>query len=251
MFRKALYILPFFAISLPDAEARPRGNQPLMRVLIQDVDLTDDQKIAFFDMKQDNIEERSDKTKKRQGKKAIVNYAMGNLSAEAWHAQIDENASERLEKHLSKMEALHDILETYSADQKEQVIDNLTAWKGKPNRAKKQRKRGQRLKKMTKELNLTDSQSALLKELKDHRQFDKENRKTARKEKRERLMMLIDGTESLRTLKQKMKREHKDRLDARHDQVDIWIELIDSLDDDQRALFATKFNARKGKQKRR
>ena len=251
MFRKALYILPFFTMTISDAEARKKGNGSFIKAFIQDVELTDDQKIAFFDMRQDNMDRREDHPKRRLGKKAIIAYAKGDLSAKEWHAQIDQMAQDHLDMRLSKLEGLIDILETYSDDQKDQVIENLNAQKETPKKVRKQHKRGQRLNRLAKALNLDESQKDILQELKNHQKVEKKNRKDIRAEKKERLSALVEGSESIRSIKKKWKAEHKERIEAKHDHADIWIELIDSLDQEQRELLSKKLNSRKGKPNRR
>ena len=104
---------------------------------------------------------------------------------------------------------------------------------------------------LAKGLNLNDAQQEILDELKNHNKTERENRKDIRTEKKERLLAFLNGSQSLRSIKKKMKAEHRERLEAKHDQIDIWIELIDSLDDEQRDLLSAKLKSRKGKKNRR
>ena len=127
MFHKALLMIPLFSILSQDAEAKRSGNGTLIHAMINNVDLTDEQKIAFFDMRQDAIEDRKQFGKKGKNKREVIAYAKGNISAKEWHEQIDQAAEEKFEKKISKMKFIHDILKTYSQEQKEQFVENLNS----------------------------------------------------------------------------------------------------------------------------
>ena len=143
------------------------------------------------------------------------------------------------------MKFIHDILKTYSQEQKEQFVENLNS--NTPHRIGKKKQRGDRMTRLIKGLELTDAQKDIVMELKRHKTDKKEARQRARAEQKERILAIVEGTERWREIKSQMKLEHKERLEAKHDMIDIWIDLIDSLDDNQRDKLAKRFQSRKGK----
>ena len=256
MLRKVLYILPFITMTMTNAEASQRGDKSLFRALTKNVYLTDDQKIAFFDMKQDRLEERVEQTKKIPiGKKAIHEYTKGSLSAQDWHQGIDERAERRLNQRINRLEDLHSILETYSEDQKEQVRENLEIKQHRKNKNRSYRSskspHGHKMARLAKRLDFSESQKELLSDLKEMKKEERDSRKESRLEKKQLFLSIINGEESLRAIKNNIKIEHRERLEAKHDKVDIWIELIDSLDEKQRRALSKTLASRKGKRHNR
>ena len=251
MFRKALYLLPLLAITTNTAEARQQGDHHLIQSLTQDVELTDKQKVAFFDMRQDNRDKRVLLPKKNRLRKMILQYTKGDISAKEWHSQIDKRGNQYLEHRLSKMEDLHAILETYSEDQIDQVVENLNEKGMKPRKGKAKNRRGHGMKRLIKSLNPTPQQQKLIEELKNHKDANREARIENRNSKKTELIALLNGDVSLKSAQKTLRINHKEALEGKHDQVDIWIELIDSLDDGQRQSLIDSFNARKGKRHRR
>ena len=100
-------------------------------------------------------------------------------------------------------------------------------------------------------LELNSSQRALIEELKAHRKAHKEARRDARRAKSERLMFMLDGEMRLNEVERSVRMAHTERIEALHDRADIWIELIDSLNEEQRQTLAKRMGARKGKPHRR
>ena len=131
------------------------------------------------------------------------------------------------------------------------IVENLDEKASMPKKERAKKRRGKGMRGLTKMLSPNAAQQKLIDELKIQKQANKDARRESHNSKKEHLLAMLHGDVTLKSAKKTIRVEHNEQVEAKHDQIDIWIELIDSLDDDQRQQLSKSFNARKGKPKRR
>ena len=140
MIRKSIVILLSIATLSSLAEAKPHKGKGFFKSLLEDVELTADQKEMLKEMKQEAKENRSDR-KERKGKITwMEDYASGEKSEREVLNEITERFDSKIEMKLEKTENMLDFIDTLSAEQREQAIENIEEAEERPQRKKRRGK---------------------------------------------------------------------------------------------------------------
>ncbi len=229
-----------------DAQARPNGHgHKVMKMMFQDVDLTADQKQALKDLRPSKEERQARKKEFREGKKRIdwmQDFADGRVSRSEVIRNIKDKISAKHEHRTDKFEGMLDVLSTFTQEHREQVLENLEELSDKheAKRAKweqKREKKGKRkLKKMDRMfdgISLTSSQQRRLDAVQEFHKERREDRMEHRGQKREVMESFLSGEKSKREILRSMDEKKERHLSNKIEGAELWMDLLESLNNDQ------------------
>lgn len=226
-----------------DAHARPHGHgHKVMKMMFQDVDLTAEQKEALKDLRPSKEERQARKKEFKEGKKRVdwmQDFADGRVSRSDVIRNIKDKVSSKHEHRTEKLEGMLDVLSTFDRDQREQVLDNLEDMNDKyeAKREKKGKRRGKgKAKKMDRifeGISLSAKQQGRLDAVQDFHKERREDRMDHRGEKREIMEAFLTGEKSKREILRSMDEKKERRLTNKIEGAELWMDLLESLSDDQ------------------
>ena len=227
-----------------DAHARPPGHK-VMKMMFQDVDLTAEQKQSLKDLRPSKEERQARKKEFKEGKKRIdwmQDFADGRVSRSEVIRNIKDKMSAKHEHRTDKLEGMLDVLSTFTQEQREQVLDNLEELSDKheAKRAKWEQKREKKGRRTVKKrdrmfagISLTSSQQRRVDAVQDFHKERREDRMEHRGQKREVMESFLTGEKSKREILRGLE-EKKDRhLANKIKSSELWMELLESMSDDQ------------------
>ena len=179
MIRKSIVILLSIATLSSLAEAKPHKGKGFLKSLLEDVELTAEQKEMLKEMKQEAKENRSDR-KERKGKGKITwmeDYASGEKSEREVLNEITERFDSKIEMKLEKTENILDFIDTLSTEQREQAIENIEESEERPQRKKRNGKGfGKKSDKLFSGIDLSSRQETQLEKLQELLESRRENK---------------------------------------------------------------------------
>lgn len=189
------------------AHAKPHGSQhdnPCMKpgkVLTQDVELSADQRALVEDLKSQRKAHRGDRHEQRREMmlarvETLQGYADGSLSRADVDAQLADTHRDRREAYAEMTDALLALIDSYSADQRAQVMENLDeartcqaeyAGQREEHHAQRAEKMAQRAEKkadmLLKDIDLSAAQSALFEAWQDGQMAQRQERMAAHEDR--------------------------------------------------------------------
>ena len=122
-----------------EANARPHASGPkVMKMLFKDAGLSAEQKQTLKELRPDKEERQEIKKKGPERGEWMEEFASGRKSRAEVVQDLEKKLSIRQDFHQEKLEGMLDFLSTLTAEQKEQVLDNLEEMKEKKRRASQQ-----------------------------------------------------------------------------------------------------------------
>ena len=227
------------------AHARPCGHGPhIVKEIFRDVDLSADQKTALRELRPTK-EERHEMKAQFRGEKETLSFLKdfieGSSSREDILVGIEDKMSLMHDFKQEKLLSMFDVLSTLNADQRTQVLDNLSemqerhaereettglngkkSQKGKANgKAKKER--------LLEGISLDAKQQSYFALIQETREAQYENHSDIRKENHERMVSFVSGTKSKDDIVQEIEADHTARIQEKKDNAGLWMDFVDSL----------------------
>ena len=246
MFRKILIGLTVSSLSLYGSLAMAKPDQACgskFRVFVTDIELTEEQKAIVYDLKEMKRGEKGERGVERHGPKHqwMIGYLEGSLDREEIHAQIDEHAEKKYQQHLQTQELLFELVDSYTPEQREQVLANMEErkschqQKSEEYQEKAHHHRDKHRELLMKDMNLTEEQQRELRKIKEERKEERHEYKEDRKEYKEALLEdFASGKINKREAKKEIERVVEERTAYHHEGVDAWMQFIDTLSEEQR-----------------
>lgn len=231
------------------AEHSENGCMKARAILLQDVELTAEQKALLQEFKAEKKQagfSKEDRQQMHQEMKAqkhawMVDYIAGNVSREEVLQKMADRSSKHEAHGANKQGMMLDLLSTYDDAQKAQVLENLDSQQScfddrrEEIQEKHQKHQGRKGERMVSDLNLSASQQALWNQLQEDRK-----EKWAAFEDHEPGENLRDYLEGRITLDE-LEANQQDAINAKksfhQEHVMKMMDFVDSLDQTQRDQF--------------
>jgi hypothetical protein len=246
MLRPILLTLSLSSIALyhnPASAAPDKGCGGKIKVLVKDVQLTSEQQDIFGDIKQTKKNWKNENGQKRPKAKHqwMIEYLNGDVRKEELHNKLDDHSELRFQLHQEIQPLVFDLLDTYSQDQKQQVLRNID----EKNECKQQKKdaheervknkKGKFRNVLLKDMNLTQDQERDWEKIavqhKENKQSHKENKSDYRDDIVEEFTA---GEINRKQAEQDYERISEERISDHHQQTELWVGFFDGLNEVQK-----------------
>ncbi len=234
----------FFSSS---ADARPGHNGRkghVMKMLNKDVELSDSQKVLLYDLG----DIKGERVWKKEGKRKnwhnwMVEYVSGDIDREQVLDQIDEKFEVKKSLKKEKTKLFLSLLDSYSADQRSQVLENLEELKERRTKKMEKRagnskwhskKRG-KFKALFRDLDLTEQQKEIIQETMEVKKKSAE--KVSKGSKLDFIEAYLTGKKRRKAIFSDTNSQLKEFHDNAHERTELLLELFDSFDDAQKEQF--------------
>ncbi len=215
---------------------------PMKLILFKDVELTAEQKSLLRELRGEHRD--AYRAKDLQGedvKKAVMEGLLyDQLTIEEAHQKLDKHHERRSSKKLDKIEGMHTLLDTYSEEQKNQVLLNIDELgelaEQKNQRSSHRESLSSKGIGLTKGIELTATERAAAQELRVLHMKQRQNRQDRLHLAELESYLLAEMSED--ELMTSIEEHIEEHLAVAHKKLDLWSVLVADLDDVEREILA-------------
>jgi hypothetical protein len=246
MLRPILLTLSLTSLALynnPVSAAPDKGCGGKVKVLVNDVQLTTEQQDIFGEIKQTKRDWKSENGQEapKGNHQWMIDYLNGDVQKDELHDNIDDHSQMRFQLHQQMQPLVFDLLDTYSQDQKQQVLSNIEEKK----ECKQQKKdaheervknnKGKFRKILLKDMDLTGEQEQDWEKIAVHHKENKQSHKENKSDYRDNIIEeFAAGEINRKQAEQDLERISEERISDHHQQTELWVGFFDGLTELQR-----------------
>jgi len=208
-----------------------------LKILVEEVDLSEDQRELVHDIKEQAKENRKDRPRKNK-EKWMIDYLNGEVDRDDVHDHIDERFETGKQHHVEMQDVVFDLLETYTEEQREQVLDNIEETKEchqqRKEHTQRTEQRPKKLEMLTKGLDLSRKQQKQLEAIKGQGKQDRQQFKSEHKAHKGALVEAFASGEINREgARNTIEDSSAAKQESTHKMVDQWADFLDGLSKEQ------------------
>ncbi|MEC7985625.1 MAG: Spy/CpxP family protein refolding chaperone [Myxococcota bacterium] len=223
------------------ANARPHGSH-MQKMLFKDLDLSEEQRAELKEMRQRKKEYRKDG--KKEGRKDwMVEFINGDLSRNSLHDDMDQNFEKMHAFHKENLSEMFDFIDALEGEQRAQFLENIDDLKEKmkqkrsradERREKRERTKSSFIEKLFSDIQLTSKQKRQVENIREMQMERKGDRKAFPPKRFVVLEEYASGSQSRTQILRDFNRAGQRKIQHKHEVTDLWLNLISSLDEEQK-----------------
>jgi len=246
-----------------EAQARPNGHGPkVMKMLFKDVGLSASQKETLKAMRPSKEERQAKRGEGKEKSEWMQDFASGRMSRAQVIQDIEKKISLRQDFQQGKLESMLDFFSTLTEQQKEQVLRNLDALQEKKEarQSKREERRAnnpkaggkdKKMKRMFDGIALSSSQERLIEKLQAFHEDRRAEKQAKKGSKHDAFVDFLSGDRSQSQILGAVSQRHRAQFQNRKTGAGLWMDIVDSLSEDQQDQFFDNLDDLKQERKER